>query len=168
MQTIKCRISIIWSTSGIHSVLALPARTPCEAGFFYASVLPDIERNLRDGRPKKALPRVYLHLDNAPAHNAKRPRQEIARTKATRVVNPAYLPDTAPNDFFLFGYLKGKIAGFTANSSADILFEIRRIFQAILKETLVAAYDEWITRFEWITEHNEDYYRTGEKKSSTL
>jgi hypothetical protein len=53
----------------------------------------------------------------------------------------------------LFGYLKGEMAGFTANSGADILSEIRRIFQKISKETLVTVYDEWITRPEWIKEH---------------
>jgi hypothetical protein len=50
------------------------------------------------------------------------------------------------------------MAGFTANSPADILSEIRRIFQEIPKETLIAVYDEWITRLEWITEHKGEYY----------
>jgi hypothetical protein len=54
----------------------------------------------------------------------------------------------------------GEMAGFTANSPADILSEIRRIFQEISKETLVAGYDEWIIRLEWITEHTGEYYHT--------
>jgi hypothetical protein len=37
--------------------------------------------------------------------------------------------------------VKGEIAGFTANSPADILSEIRRTFQEIPKKTLVAVYD---------------------------
>jgi hypothetical protein len=45
------------------------------------------------------------------------------------------------------------MAGFTTNSPADILSEIRRIFQEISKETLLAVYDEWITRVEWTTEY---------------
>jgi hypothetical protein len=57
-------------------------------------------------------------------------------------VHPAYSRDAAPSDFFLFGYLKGEMAGFTANSLSDILSEIRRIFHEISKETLVAVYDE--------------------------
>jgi hypothetical protein len=57
-------------------------------------------------------------------------------------VHPSHSPDFAPSDFFLFGHLKGQMAGFTANSPADILSEIRRNFQEIPKETLVAVYDE--------------------------
>jgi hypothetical protein len=58
----------------------------------------------------------------------------------------------------LFGHLKGEMAGFTADSPADILSDIRRIFQEISKETLVAVYDKWITWLEWITEHKGEYY----------
>jgi hypothetical protein len=54
----------------------------------------------------------------------------------------AYSPDITPADFFLFGYLKSEMARFRANSSPDILSEIRRILQEISKETLVTVYDE--------------------------
>jgi hypothetical protein len=52
------------------------------------------------------------------------------------------------------------MAAFAVNSPADILSEIRRIFQKDPKETLVAVYDEWITRLEWITEYKGEYYHT--------
>jgi hypothetical protein len=74
------------------------------------------------------------------------------------VVHPVYPPDAVLSDFFLFGYLKDELAGFTANSPADILYEIRRIFQKISKETLLAVDDEWITWLKWITEHKGEYY----------
>jgi hypothetical protein len=113
-----------------------------DAEFFCVSVLPDIGRNFCDGKHRKTLRCVYFHLDNAPAHNAKRPRQEIARTKATMVVHPADSPppDAALSDFFLFDSLEGEMEGFTANSPTHILSEIWRIFQSISKETLLAVY----------------------------
>jgi hypothetical protein len=153
-------VSTIWSTSGIHSLLALPAGMRYDAEFFYASVLPDIERNLYDGKPGKTLRGVYLHLETAPAHNAKPSRQEITRTKAIKVVHPAYFRDAAPSDFFLFGCLNGEMAGFITTSPADIFSEIRRIFQEISKETLVAVYDKWITPVEWTTEQKGKYHHT--------
>jgi hypothetical protein len=75
-------------------------------------------------------------------------------------VHPAYSPDAAPSDFFLFDQLKGEMAGFTASSPADILSKIRRIFQEISKETLMAVYDEWITRLERIPERKGEYGHT--------
>jgi hypothetical protein len=68
-------------------------------------------------------------------------RQEITG-KVTRVMHPVYSPDAAPCDFFLFGYLKGEMAGFTVDLPVDILSEIRRIFQEISEKTLVAMYNE--------------------------
>jgi hypothetical protein len=107
----------------------------------YASVLRDIERNLCDGKARKTLRGVYIHFGNAPAHNAKQPPQEIVRSKATRVMHPADYPDGAPSDFFLSGHLYEKRAGFIANSPADILSDIRRIFQEISKKPFEAGYD---------------------------
>jgi hypothetical protein len=60
----------------------------------------------------------------------------------------AYSRDSAPSDFFLFGYLKCEIAGFTASSAEDILSEIRRIFEKIPKEILTIVYNKWITEHE--------------------
>jgi hypothetical protein len=115
--------------------------------FFCASVLLDIDWNLYEGKRRRALRGVCLHLDSAPAHNPKR-SQEITRTKTTRVVHPAHSHDISVNGFFLFGCLHGEMAGFTANSPADILSEIGRIFCEISKETLAAVYHEWITLLE--------------------
>jgi hypothetical protein len=52
-------------------------------------------------------------------------------------VHPAYSPDAAPSDFFLFSYLKSEKTSYTTHSPADILSEIRRISQESLKEILV-------------------------------
>jgi hypothetical protein len=164
----KCLVFIICSTSGIHSLLASPAWMRYDAEFFYASVMTDIEKNLCDGKRRKTLRGVHLYLANAPTHNAKRSRQEISRTKATRVVHPAYSHDAAPSDFLSFGCLKAEMAGFTANSAAGILSEIGRVFQEMSEETLMALYGEWITRLKWITDHKGECYHAEENKCSTL
>jgi hypothetical protein len=90
VESKNCLVSIIWSTSGIHSFLVLPTEVWYNTEFFSASVLPDIERNLCDGKRRKTLRGVFLPLDNALAHNAKGSRKEITRTKTKRVASLAY------------------------------------------------------------------------------
>jgi hypothetical protein len=119
-----------------------------DANFLCASVLPDIGRNLCDGKRKKTLRAVDIHVDNALAHNAERSQQEIARVKAIRVVHSVYFPDAALSDFILFGSMTSQVEGFRGHSPAEIPSEIRRISQKISKDTLMAVYDEWITRLE--------------------
>jgi hypothetical protein len=122
--------------------LALLAKMRYDADFSCAFVLSDIESNLCDGKRPKTLRGVYLHLDNAPAYNAKKSRQAVARSKTTSAVHLAYPLGAAPCDFAFFGYLEGEMAGSVANSPPNILSEIRRVFQEISKETLVTVYDE--------------------------
>jgi hypothetical protein len=130
---------MMWSMSAIHSLLALRVGVRYDTKTICASVFPDIERNLCDGKRRKRFRGLYLPLDNAPPHNAKRPRQEIARTKAKRATDPAHSPDGAPSDFFLFGNLKPEMTESTASSGEHILSKIRGIFETIPKEITTAV-----------------------------
>ncbi len=53
----------------------------------------------------------FLHLDNAPAHNATLTVTLIQQLGWTRLPHPAYSPDLAPNDFWLYSRLKKNIRG---------------------------------------------------------
>jgi hypothetical protein len=90
--------------------------------------------------------------------NAKWPQQEIARTKATKVVHPVSSTGVAPGAFFVCGDLKCEIAGVTASSPEDIFSEIHRIFAEVSKVTLAALYNGWITSLECIIDRKGEYY----------
>jgi len=47
-----------------------------------------------------------LHHDNAPAHTALSVREFLATKQVTVLEHPAYSPDLAPSDFFLFPKIK--------------------------------------------------------------
>jgi hypothetical protein len=145
-------VSIIWSMSRIHNLPALPARVRYDADFFCTLALPRLETNLCEST-RKTIWGIYLHLDNAPAHNAKRLRQEIAQTKVRQVFDRGYSPYFAPSSFFLFGHLKREMAGFPASSPDGILSQIPRTFEEIPKQTLAAVDNERITE-----RHGSDYH----------
>jgi hypothetical protein len=53
----------------------------------------------------------------------------------------------APSDFFLFGYVKGKLMGYRAESPSELLVRIlviRVILAEIQRETLNAVFLEWM------------------------
>jgi hypothetical protein len=62
--------------------------------------------------------------------------------------HPADSPDLVPNDFFIFGYLKEKLADFDCRSREDLKSAITSIFNEIDKETLVAVFVLWIERLK--------------------
>jgi transposase len=49
-------------------------------------------------------------MDNSPIHKSKAAIQRIASMRVKLAHHPPYSPDLAPSDFFLFGYIKQKIA----------------------------------------------------------
>jgi hypothetical protein len=135
-------VSVIWSKSGIHSLVALPAQVRYNTEFFCVSVLPDIEKNPCDGKRRKTFRGRYLHLNKVPAYNAMRSRQAIAPTKANGAAHLTYSPNGVARDFLLFCHLKREMAGFAASSAEGVLSEIRRIFERIPKDILTGVYSK--------------------------
>jgi hypothetical protein len=57
---------------------------------------------------------------------------------------PPYSPDLAPLDFFLFGYVKGKLMGYRDETPSEFLVRIRVILAEIPRDTLNAVFLEWM------------------------
>jgi hypothetical protein len=55
-----------------------------------------------------------------------------------------YAPDLAPSDFFLFGYVKGNLMGYRAETPSELLVRTRVILVEIPRETLKAVFLEWM------------------------
>jgi hypothetical protein len=50
----------------------------------------------------------------------------------------------APSDFLLFGYVKGKLMKYRAETPSKLLVRIRVILAEIPRETLNAVFLEWM------------------------
>jgi hypothetical protein len=59
-------------------------------------------------------------------------------------ISSPYSPDLAPSEFFLFGYVKGKLMGYRPEAPSELLVRIRVILGEIPRETLKAAFLEWM------------------------
>jgi hypothetical protein len=83
-------ISIIWSISGIHSLLALTKDMKYISQCFCQHVIPDIhiQQNICSSSRSKTLKDILLHLDNAPAHNSRLSSEKLAFAKAQSVTHP--------------------------------------------------------------------------------
>jgi len=61
-----------------------------------------------------------LHHDNAPAHTALAVREFLASKQITVLEHPAYSPDLAPSDFFLFPKIEEILKGRHFDDTDDI------------------------------------------------
>ena len=77
---------------------------------YYLEVLKRLREKVRWTRTKLSAHNSWiLHHDNAPAHTALSVREFLATKQITVLEHPAYSPDLAPSDFFLFPKDKGNI-----------------------------------------------------------
>jgi transposase len=106
IDTEKCRISVLWSVNGIHWFVDVPKWESYHSAFFCNVVVPSLVGIICSYSRQSSLKDLYVHLDNARPHNSSQSNNSLQATKARRMAQPDYIPDLAPSDFFLFGFLK--------------------------------------------------------------
>jgi hypothetical protein len=74
------------------------------------------------------------------------------------VQHPAYSPDPAPSDFFLFGNLKEKVTDSDCGIREDLKSAISSIFDEIGQETVIAVFVSWMQRLKWVIQNEDRYY----------
>jgi histone-lysine N-methyltransferase SETMAR len=72
----------------------------------YLEVVTRLQESVRRRRPDLWPEKWILHLDNAPAHDALRVHEFLAKKSITKMEHPPYSPDLALCDFWLFRKLK--------------------------------------------------------------
>jgi hypothetical protein len=156
IQSPKLMVTIVWNPNGFHVVDALPKAGKFNAHYYTGNIIYAILiwRQAEGGtRPSK----LWVHADNARPHTAKVSADFMATSGMKRAPHPPYSPDLAPSDFFLFGYVKGKLTGYRAGSAAELLLRINEILAEITQETLNAVFHEWIQRLQKCIDIDGEY-----------
>jgi hypothetical protein len=105
--------------------------------------VPDLVKNSYAHNRKKILKGIFVHLDNACPHNSRQSCKCLKGFSAYRIPYPAYSLDLAPNDFFLSGYLKTKLAELVMRSREELISITRQIFDEIPREKFVSVDLSW-------------------------
>ena len=71
-------------------------------GVYYANLLDKLRTAIREKRRSKLSKGVLLQQDNARVHTCKVAMAVVERNGYELILHPAYSPDLAPSDFFLF------------------------------------------------------------------
>jgi hypothetical protein len=81
-----------------------------------------------------------------------------SRKKIQRIPRLADSPDLAPSDLFLFGDTKRKPTEHDIPDRQSLTGAIIHISNEIGQKTLMAVFETWINRLEWVIEHEEEYF----------
>jgi hypothetical protein len=151
-------ISVISSVKRIHSLLDVPKGTTYNTTFFCDVVIPDLLENIGAGSRRRTLKGIVKHLDDARPRNSKKSNECLTEFRARRVPHPAYRPDLAPSDFFLFGTVKAELQNYEIHSREDLISAIMTVFGQMSKETLISVYVSWMKRLKWVIKNAWRYF----------
>ena len=74
-----------------------------------------------------------------------------------RAPHPAFSPDIAISDFYLFGYVKDQLKGKTFESADSLLDEVTEILSKIPQDTLKHAFLEWETKLQKVIDSDGEF-----------
>jgi histone-lysine N-methyltransferase SETMAR len=156
--TKKFMLTVIWGVDGFHVVDLMTSQRSFDSQYFVDNIMvPLVEKVYPEGWNPHA-PRLHLHLDNCRVHFSKVTEQFVSQNHISRVAQPAYSPDLAPSDFWLFGHLKTSLAGRMFDEPGELLDGIRSFLEEVRPSELQIVFSHWVERVRWVLGNNGDYY----------
>jgi len=99
-----------------------------------------------------------LHHDNAPAHTALSVREFLATKQITVLEHPAYSPDLASSDFFLFSKIKEILKGRHSDDTDDIRSNTTAALKAIPQNQFQNRFEGWTRRWHRCIASQGEYF----------
>ena len=114
---------------------------------YYLGILKGLLEKVRRKRPELFATNSWiLQLDNAPAYTALFVREFLATKQITVLEHPAYSPDLAPTDFFLFPKIKEMLKGRHFDDIDDIRINTTAALKAIPQNQFQNCFEGWTMR----------------------
>ena len=139
-QPSACKVmaTVFWDAKGVIMLDFLPKKSTI-TGVHYANLLDQLRIAIREKRRGKLFKGVLLQQDNARVHTCKVAMDAVERNGYELIPHPAYSPDLAPSDFFLFPKLKKDICGLHFRSDEEVVTAVE----------------------EWVNGKDPDFFSSG-------
>ncbi|CAK9816200.1 Mariner Mos1 transposase [Anthophora plagiata] len=159
---IKVMLTVFFDYRGVvHYEFLPPGQTVNKE--YYLSVMRCLREAIRKKRPELWRNNSwFLHHDNAPSHTALVIRDHLSKNSTHIVPQPAYSPDLAPCDFWLFSKLKRPLRGHRFETVEEIQRESLRALKAIPEKDFFGCFEEWKKRWHKCILSNGDYFEGDE------
>jgi hypothetical protein len=123
-------LAIVWNPRGFHLSKILEKDRKFNAGYYIAEILEPFSqwRSIEAAGDKRKL---LMHADNGRQPTAKLYTQYFNENRMKSALHPLYSPDLALSDFYLFGYVKRCLAGFSFEDAHQLLATVEGVLEGI-------------------------------------
>ncbi|GFR81266.1 transposase [Elysia marginata] len=122
------------------------------------NVLSQVKSAINEQRPKFSTSRTLLLHDNAGPHQARATTKSLRELGIQVLPHPAYSPDLAPCDFWLFQILKDRLAGRKFARIQDLAKAVNSELRTILEEDYQGVFRKWHIRLKRCIESHGEYF----------
>ena len=138
--------TVFWDVKGVTMLDFLPKRSTI-TGVYNANLLDQLRTAIRENRRGKLSKSVLLQQDKARVHTCKVAMDAVERNGYELIPHPAYSPDLAPSDFFLFPNLKKDSRGIHFRSDEEVVTAVEEQFNGkdpdLFSSGLMALEHRW-------------------------
>ncbi|GFS21440.1 transposase [Elysia marginata] len=156
-QSQKRMFIVFFNYSGPLVVDILPQDTTMTATYYVQNVLSQVKSAINEQRPKVSTSRTLLFHDNAGPHKARVTTQSLRELGIQVLPHPAYSPDAAPCDFWLFPILKDRLTGRKFDHIQDLAKAVNSELQTMTEEDYQGVFLKWQIRLKRCIESNGEY-----------
>jgi histone-lysine N-methyltransferase SETMAR len=114
-------------------------------------------RAMRKRRVTKIADTIFHH-DNAPSHRAAETQYTIRKLGFEVPEHPAYSPDLAPCDFFLFPTLKNVLRGEHFDGVDELSYAVQGAISEINNGSYFNSFMSWINRCKQCVSFHGEYF----------
>ena len=126
--------------------------------YYCENVLLQVVSKVNKSRPLTGTSRIMILHDNASAHKTGAVTQYLSENRIATLPHPAYSPDLAPCDLWLFPKLKELLAGNKYTRVQDLSKTVNSELRGIPKEEYRTAFDKWRRRLQMCVERGGEYF----------
>ena len=131
--------------TGHVAIVPLEQRRTVTSEWYTNICLPVVFQELRKTNRRR---RITLQHDNASSHTLAQTTAFLSTQKIDLMSHPPYCPDLAPNDFFLFPYVKSKMRGQRFSTSEEAIKALRMHVLEIPQSEWQKCFDNWFERMQ--------------------
>ncbi|GFS12191.1 transposase [Elysia marginata] len=128
------------------------------ATYYVQNVLSQVKSAINEQRQKVRTSRTLLLRDNAGPHQARATTQSLRELGIQVLPHPAYSPDLAPCDLWLFPILKDRLAGRKFDSIQDLAKAVNSELRIIPEEDYQGVFRKWQIRLKRCKESHREYF----------
>jgi len=99
-----------------------------------------------------------LHHDNVPAHTSLIVREFLTKINMSTVPHPAYSPDLAPCDFYVFPKMKLQLKGRRFASIEEVQAESQQVLNTLMPADFTECFQKCQNRWDRYIQAQGDYF----------